>query len=119
MSVASTPLGGFGPDGEELCGEIGGAGGVEVQVAAGERAGEAPGLVGEALRGVGVGIDDEGLRGSLHFRYVCGRRCARSVSREGSPGSVDLLMVQAPDLRLKRELRPLDNLVEERPNPTS
>ncbi len=53
------PGGGFGPDGEELCGKIAGAGGGEVEVPVAERAGEVPAFIQNALRSVGVGIDHQ------------------------------------------------------------
>ena len=62
---AAAPCGGLDPGGEELGGEVAGAGGFEVQHAAVERVGEVPGFVDEALRGVGVSVDDDG--GSVDF----------------------------------------------------
>ena len=58
-------LRGIGPEGEELGGEIAAAGGGEIEMAGGlvrdgERRGEVPRLVDEALWSVGVGVDDEG-----------------------------------------------------------
>ena len=53
-------LAGVDPDGEELGVEVALLCGVVVEHAAVERVGEVPVLVDEALRGVGVGVDDDG-----------------------------------------------------------
>ncbi len=53
-------FGGVDPQGEELGGEVACAGGVEVQHAGAERSGEVPAVVEEALRGVGVAVDNDG-----------------------------------------------------------
>jgi hypothetical protein len=60
MRVAVAPLFGLGPEGEERAGEVAFARGVEAEMAfaAGRR--EVPEVVGEALWGVYVGVDDEG-----------------------------------------------------------
>ena len=60
VGESALPLRGFDPDGEELSGEVSGLGGGEVEVASREFGGEVPRLVGEALGGVGVGVEDEG-----------------------------------------------------------
>jgi hypothetical protein len=57
--VAAAPLVGLDPDGEELGGEVAGARGRQIEHAGSERAGEVPALVDEALRGVGVAVDDQ------------------------------------------------------------
>lgn len=51
---------GVDPECEELCGEVAGAGGGEVDHAGAEIRCEVPMLIEEALGSVGVGIDDEG-----------------------------------------------------------
>lgn len=61
---AVLPLRGLGPEGEEGGGEVSFAGGGEGEMAGSvggvEGAGEVPGLIQNALRGVDVGVDDEG-----------------------------------------------------------
>ena len=57
-------LAGIDPDGEELCREIACACGVEIQHAAGvyrrsQRASKVPCFIDEALRRIGVSVDDE------------------------------------------------------------
>jgi hypothetical protein len=52
--------GGLDPDGEELGAQVALVDGVEVEVAAVERVGEVEVLIEKALRGVGVGVDDDG-----------------------------------------------------------
>src|SRR5581483_6944721 len=59
MGEAAAPLGGLDPDGEELGVEAAGARGVEVEHAAAEITGEVPAFIHEALRGVGVAVDDQ------------------------------------------------------------
>ena len=51
---------GIDPDGEELGAEVALFGGFEIPVAAVERIAEIEVLVDEALRRVGVGVDDDG-----------------------------------------------------------
>ena len=70
VGEASGPLRGLDPNGEDLSGEVAGAGGVEVEVAGAVGGGEVPGFVGEALRCVGVGVEDEG--GAVHSFGVWG-----------------------------------------------
>jgi hypothetical protein len=60
MGETASPGVGFGPDGEELSGEVAAAGGFQVEVAVAEWVGKSPGVVNEALRGVGVRVDNEG-----------------------------------------------------------
>ena len=63
-------LGGVDPEGEELGGEVAGAGGFKVYRACAQRAGdEVPGLVEHALWGVGVAVDDEsfGVEGGVSW----------------------------------------------------
>ena len=62
---------GLDPDGEELCGEVAGAGGFQVEHAGSERAGEIPTLVDESLRRVGVSVEDKRLgMDELGIRHV-------------------------------------------------
>ena len=63
-------FGGLDPDGEELGGEVAAAGRVEgdhAAVVCGWR-GEVPAVVEEALRGVGVSVDDDG--GAVDFKSL-------------------------------------------------
>ncbi len=61
MDVTAAPFVGLDPDGEELRGEVAGAGRFQVEHSGTERAGEVPGLVDEALGCVSVAVDDERL----------------------------------------------------------
>jgi hypothetical protein len=74
MGEAAFPLGWLDPDGEELSGEVSGAGGGEVEVAATEFGGEVPLLVGETLGCVGVGVEDEGCAVDLFGIRELGRQ---------------------------------------------
>jgi hypothetical protein len=51
---------GLDPDGEELGAEVAFADGGQIKVAAAEGVGEVKVFIHKALRGVGVGVDDEG-----------------------------------------------------------
>jgi hypothetical protein len=57
--VAIAPLVGLNPYSEELGGEMAATRGREVEMTVAERSGEVPGFIDEALRRVGVTVDDE------------------------------------------------------------
>jgi hypothetical protein len=59
MGEAALPGLRLGPDGEEFGGEVALSGGLEIQMAAAQRAGLVPVFVDEALWRVSVGVDDQ------------------------------------------------------------
>jgi hypothetical protein len=66
--VAAAPFAGLDPGGEELGGEVAGAGGFEVQHAVAAWVCEVPGIVDETLWRVGVRVDDDS--GTMDFERV-------------------------------------------------
>ena len=62
---------GLDPDGEELRAEVAFVDGVEIELAAVERIAEVEVLIDEALRRVGMGVDDDGGAIDLLRRKFC------------------------------------------------
>ncbi len=96
-------LAGVDPDGEELCVEVALLRGVVVEHAAVEWVGEVPVFVDEALRGVGVGVDDDGTGVDIgrvcHLFVSCCRGCLRIQKESPRSKSMDVLANRGSLLR--------------------
>jgi len=87
--VLALVLDGFDPDGEELRAQVAFVDGVEIEIAAVERIGEVKVLIDKALRGVGVGVDDDGGvmdPFGLAFWLASWRAYRLRFGRIGAPG---------------------------------